>query len=160
MKKFKSHTLKEYLNVLSKKDPVPGGGSAAALNGALGVSLIGMVANYSKGKNSSKVVEKRIQKILNESQGLQKQFLELVDLDAEAYLKVVKARKGTEKQKKTAAKAAAAVPSEVCRLCYKSIQLTTYLVEKGSPYLLNDLEIATEMLFCTFNSARTLLKES
>ena len=45
MKRYKIHTLQEYLEVLSQRTPVPGGGSAAALVGSLGAALISMVAN-------------------------------------------------------------------------------------------------------------------
>ena len=134
MKKYKNFTIKEYLNVLSGKEPVPGGGSATALTAALGVGLITMVANYSKGKSNSKAVEKKIQKILMESRKMKKRLLELVDLDAQAYMGIVKAKKGSAKEKNAAEKKAKNVCSEVCKLSYKAVQLTPFLVIKGNKY--------------------------
>ncbi|MBU4334812.1 MAG: cyclodeaminase/cyclohydrolase family protein, partial [Candidatus Omnitrophica bacterium] len=97
MKKYKNFTIKEYLEVLSRKEPVPGGGSAAALTAALGVGLITMVANYSKAKSSSKVIEKKTQKIIRESEKMKDRLLELVDLDAQAYMGIVEAKNGSAK---------------------------------------------------------------
>jgi len=154
MKKYKNHTLTEYVDVLSKKVPVPGGGSAAALTGALGVALIEMVANYSQGRSSSKRTENRIQKILQHSTQLRQRLMELVDLDAQVYLKVVQTRKAPAKEKKAALKDACDVPREVGKLCYKAVRMTPFLVEQGNPYLISDIEVAIEMLLAAYNSAR------
>ena len=158
MKRFKTHTLEQYLNVLSQRQPVPGGGSAGALTGALGAALISMVAQYSLGRNSSKKVEQKILKVLRESEKIRKRLLELVDLDAEAYLKVVKARKGSLKQKKAALKHAREIPQELCRLSYKAVNLLPQLVKKGNPYLQSDLEIALEMLWAAYASGKINIK--
>ncbi|HBG60376.1 MAG TPA: hypothetical protein DDX37_00825 [Candidatus Omnitrophica bacterium] len=158
MKKYKNFTIKEYLDVLSKKEPVPGGGSAAALTGALGAGLITMVANYSKAKSSSKVIEKKIQKIILESERMKNRLLELVDLDARAYIGIVEAKKGSSKEKNAAVRNAKKVSKEVCTLSYKAIQLTPFLVEKGNKYLISDIEVAIEMLFAAFNSSLALIK--
>ena len=153
MKKYKNHTLCEYLDVLSKKTPVPGGGSAAALTGATGAALVSMVANYSKGISQSRKTENKICSLLKQSEHIRKRLLELVDLDAQAYLGVVKARKQSAQVKKKALREAAKIPREVCRLCYKGIQLAPYLVEEGNPYLISDIEVAAEMFLAAFNSA-------
>ncbi len=160
MKKYKNHTLKEYLDCLSLRTPVPGGGSAAALTGALGVSLISMVANYSLGKSQHKATEDKIQKIIKESQVIKNRLLELVDLDAQAYLKVAATRKAPAKVKQLAQREAQKVPLEVCRLSYKAIELTPFLVEKGNKYLLSDVVVAVEMLFAAFKAALVLTKEN
>ncbi len=154
MKKYKDHTLKEYLNVLSKKTPVPGGGSAAALTAATGAALVSMVANYSIGKGQLKRVDNKIRSILKQSEQIRKRLLVLVDLDAEVYLNVVKARGKPEAFKKRALREATKVPGEVCQLCYKMIQLTPYLVQKGNQNLISDIIVAVDMLFAAFNSAR------
>lgn len=153
MRKFKNHSVKEYLDELSLKVPVPGGGSAAALAGALGAALISMVANYSLGKNKSKTVDQKIKKLLKESERLRKRLIELVDLDAQAYLGVVKTRKSAPAIRKKALKRASQVPRETARLCYQGVLLAPYLVEKGNKYLLSDVEVALELLRAAYNSA-------
>ncbi len=138
---------------MSKKTPVPGGGSAAALTAATGAALISMVANYSRGKSKSKRIEDKISSILKQNEKIRKRLLALVDLDAQAYLGVVKARTASPQVKKRASMKAAKVPHEVCQLCYEAIQLTSYLVKNGNQYLVSDIEVAVEMLQAAFNAA-------
>ena len=79
MKKYKDYTLSQYLEILSLKAPVPGGGSAAALTGASGAALISMVAHYSRGKSNSKLVKRKIENIIKESNRIKNVLLEYVD---------------------------------------------------------------------------------
>lgn len=156
---FKEKTLQEYLDQLSRREPIPGGGSAAALTAAMAVGLISMVTHYSIGrKANTKVVEKRLAKILEQSEPMRLRLLELTSLDSEAYLKVSAARSLDQKTQKLAAKFACAVPLEVCKLCYKALQLTPYLAEKGNPYLLSDVEVALELLLSAFYGARIMVR--
>lgn len=146
---FKNKTIQKYLDQLSRREPVPGGGSAAALTAALGLGLISMVTNYSLGrKSNTKTVEKHLKKILAHSESIRLRLLELTSLDSEAYLK--DRRQGT--------KSALAVPQEVCKLCYKAVQLTPFLANKGNPYLLSDLEVALELLLSAFLAARIMVR--
>ena len=153
MNSYQSFTVKKYLEVLASREPVPGGGSAAALVASLGVALISMVAHYSKGKNFSVKIDKRIDSLLKETQNLRARLLRLVDLDAQAYLKVIQARKKSSKAKQAALKQASEVPHEVCHLCYKAVNLLPFLVKYGNKYLQSDLEVALEMLNAAFNSS-------
>jgi formiminotetrahydrofolate cyclodeaminase len=157
VKKFKNHTISEYLTVLSKKEPVPGGGSVAALTAASAVALLSMVAEYSKGrKNNTKAVETRITKIALQSKELRNQCLDYVDLDAQAYLQVVKVRKGTAQDKRKAERECQRVPKQVAKLAYKAVKLAPYLVEHGNPYLVSDVAVAVELLLASHNSAVVL----
>lgn len=154
MPKYKDQSLAKYLDQLACREPVPGGGSAAALTACLGVALISMVAQYSKGKNKAKSADARIRAILKESEKIRKRLLVLVDSDAQAYLKVVKARKGHAKAKQAALRQAQKVPMEVCRLCYKALDLAPFLVKEGNRYLIGDIQVAGELLLAAFSSAR------
>ncbi len=158
MKALKNHTLVEYTKVLSQRVPVPGGGSAAALTGALGASLLAMVANYSLGKGKPALIEKKLAKVLQSSETLRDRFLSLVDEDAQAYLGIVKARQGTDKVKAKAQKNAQRVSRETCQLCLKAMDLTPDLVIHGNKYLVSDVSVAVEHLLAAFNSAVVLLK--
>ena len=156
---FKDKTLQEYLDQLSRREPVPGGGSAAALTAAMALALVSMVTNYSIGrKANTKAIEKRLGKILAQSEPMRLRLLELTSLDSEAYLKVSAARSLDKKAQQQAAKEARAVPQEVCKLCYKAVQLTPYLAQKGNPYLLSDVEVALELLMSAFNGARIMVR--
>jgi methenyltetrahydrofolate cyclohydrolase len=159
MKKFKNHSLEKYLDVLAAREPVPGGGSAAAMAAALGAGLISMVTQYSLKKGSPALVERRLQKTLLASERLRQRFLRIVDLDAEAYLAVVRTRKGPERARKAALKQAAKVPRELAQLCYQAIDLTPFLVLKGNKYLFSDVEVAVELLLAAFKSAMTMSQQ-
>lgn len=158
MKKYKHHTLKEYSDVLSLKTPTPGGGSAAAYAAALGVALLSMVANYSKGKSSSPAVEAEIRRRLKINDKLRRRLLDLVDLDAQAYLKVVKTRKSAPAVRQKALKAARAVPLEVSQICYQAMDQAPFLVAEGNKHLLSDVEVAGELLLAAFRSAMINVK--
>lgn len=159
MKKFRNHSLKEYLDHLSAREPVPGGGSAAALTGAVGSGLISMVAQYSIGKSDDKKVEEVLKKTLKDSNRIRLKLLDLVDRDAEAYMQVVKARKESPAAKKKAEKLSKRVPLEICQLCYQAIGLAPFLVVKGNKYLLSDVEAAVELLESAFRAAFIFTKD-
>jgi len=150
---YKNQSLQFYLDQLASRNPVPGGGSAAALVGALGAALIAMVANYSVGKGKTKKAQAKIKDVLRKSEKFRQQLLALVDRDAQAYLKVVQTRKAAPNIKHKARQKARAVPLETCRLCYDVLQLAPNLVEHGNPYLLSDVKVAVEMLWAGFNAA-------
>ena len=156
---FKNRTLQEYLDRLSAREPVPGGGSAAALTGALAAGLISMVANYSVNrKTNTKAVQLRLERILQSSETIRRRLLVLTSLDSEAYLKLSAARTLDKKAQSKAAKQALAVPQEVCKLCHKAILLTPVLADKGNPYLLSDVEVAIELLTAAFSGARIMVR--
>lgn len=152
-KKFKDSSLKEYLNLLSERIPAPGGGSAAALVASCGASLICMAAQYSLGRGKPDRIEKRLKAIYAKAEKIRGRMLELVDLDAEAYMAVVRSRKGTVKEQEKANKLACAVPQELAKLCKESVELLNDLVEHGNPNLVSDVEAALDMLFAAYNSA-------
>ena len=70
---------------LAAKEPVPGGGGAAALVGALGAALCEMVGNYTLGKEAYKQVEPEIDRMLRRAGAIRERMLELVDEDATAF---------------------------------------------------------------------------
>ena len=79
------NTIQEFLAVLSSKAPVPGGGGASALAGALGNALGQMVANLTIGKKRYADVEEEICGLLMRMEGLQAEFVRLADRDAEVF---------------------------------------------------------------------------
>ena len=156
---FDRFTLVQYLDQLSTKEPVPGGGSAAAYAAALGTGLLSMVANYSLGrKANTKTVEARLLRSRTASEVIRKRLLALTSLDSEAYLQIVAARSKDNKTQRLASRNAAKVGEEICRLCYKAMDLTPFLVEKGNPYLLSDVEVAVELLRAGYNGSMVMVK--
>jgi glutamate formiminotransferase/formiminotetrahydrofolate cyclodeaminase len=81
-------TLDGWLDELAGGTPVPGGGSAAALAGALAGALVAMVARLTVGRKAYASVQGRAGEILAEAEALRAQLRRLVDDDAAAYAKV------------------------------------------------------------------------
>ena len=133
-------SLKEYLNDLAAKLPAPGGGSAAALTAALGASLISMVVNFTLGKPKYAAYEQELKEILDKSEGLRKEFLDLVDLDVQAY-----------QSKNT--RDALNIPFMVCRLCFEGMKLCPPLIQKGNVNLISDVAVAAVLLESAFSAA-------
>ncbi len=133
-------SLKNYLDDLAAKLPAPGGGSAAAFNAALGVSLISMVVNFTLGKPKYLRFENELKEILEKSEKLRNEFLSLVDLDVLAY-------------KSKNIRDALDVPFMVCRLCFEGIRFCPVLIKKGNVNLISDVAVAAILLESAFSSA-------
>lgn len=137
---YRLNNLKKYLDDLAAKLPAPGGGSAAALTGSLGASLISMVINFSIGKPRYARYEKFLNATLKKSEKLRKRLLDLVDLDVRAY-------------KSKDLKESLAIPLEVARLCLEGIKLCPELIKKGNVNLISDVGVAAVFLEAAFTSA-------
>jgi formiminotetrahydrofolate cyclodeaminase len=134
---YAGSSLRNYIEDLAAKKPAPGGGSAAALNAALGVSLISMVANFTTGKPKYAKYEAEINNILKKSDKLRNDFLSMVDLDVKAY-QSRDPRKAME------------VPFMLCRLCLEGVKLCLPLIKKGNTNLISDVAVAAIMLESAF----------
>lgn len=155
--------FREYLDDLAAGKPAPGGGSAAAAAGALGVGLLSMVANFTTGREKYKNVEAEIRKVLYSSEKLRGELQKLIDEDILAYQKVssaYKMPKETEEDKKarteaiqTALKDAMAVPLAACRNLFEATKLCRPLLEKGNQNLVSDVGVAAELIASAFESA-------
>lgn len=155
--------FKEYLDDLAAKKPAPGGGSAAAAVGALGVSLLSMVANFTVGKDKYEDVEAEMQELLSSAEKLRAELQKLVDEDVAAYQKVsaaYKMPKDSDEQKaarseaiQAALKAAMQVPLATCRSLFEAGKLCEPLLEKGNVNLVSDVGVAAEFIAAGFVSA-------
>jgi len=137
---YKTQSLTKYLNHLAAKLPAPGGGSAAALNAAMGVSLISMVINFTLGKPKYAVFAKELKITLVKSEKLRKCFLDLVDLDVLAF-ESKNIRKSLE------------VSLRLARLCCQAAKLCPPLISKSNVNLISDLAIAVVFLESAFVAA-------
>jgi len=144
--------LREFANELSIDSPAPGGGSTAALSGALSVSLSSMVANLTTGKTGYEDVQKDAIKIALTAQALKDEFLRAVDLDTLAFNKVMdamKMAKKTDEQKKErdkaieeASKEATLVPLGVLEKSIEALKLAKEIALKGNKNSLSDAGVA------------------
>ena len=97
---YAQKTLKNYLDALAAKQPIPGGGSASALVAALAVALDSMVANFTVGNKRYRRIRPQIRNLLKKNERIRKKLLGLVDKDTVAYLKLNAAFKLPKDDKK------------------------------------------------------------
>jgi len=145
--KLVDKTSVEFVEVLASKEPVPGGGGASALVGAIGIALGNMVASLTLGKKKYAEVETDILRLQVEATELQNKLLSLVDKDAEDFEPLAKAY-GIPKDDpnraeimENALKAACETPLEIMRTCAKSIDIIEEFAEKGSSLALSDAAV-------------------
>lgn len=93
-------TIKEFINKVLSNDPVPGGGSVSALNGALATSLAAMVANLTIGRKKYVEVNEIMEDLSVRFEELTRQLITDVDRDSEAYDRVFSAFKLPKKRMK------------------------------------------------------------
>lgn len=149
--------LKEYLDDLAAKKPAPGGGSAAALNASIGVSLMEMVANYTIGKGKDKVREEKVAGALVKIENLRARLKDLIDADVAVYSKL---SKGMKELKKDSAeleaiyREAADVPFKICKISSECLDICKDIAEYGNKNLITDTAIAAILLEGAFFSAK------
>ncbi len=148
-------SVRNFVQELSSDSATPGGGSAAALCGAMGAALSAMVARLTVGREKCRGAWERMEGIKRGSDELAERFLELVQEDTDAYQEVIAALrlpKETEDEKKIrrealqgAMRKASSVPLETLRASERLIQMTKEAVEKGNPNTLTDAAAAVHL---------------
>ncbi len=141
----------EFLEALSSKEPVPGGGGASAAVGAFAGALGMMVANLTIGKKRYADVEEEIKASLIKLKGLQEELVRLTDADAKAFEPLSKAyglpRETKEQQEKKEAVMeealyeASVVPMEIMETIRKVMEELEVLGEKGSRIAISDVGV-------------------
>jgi formiminotetrahydrofolate cyclodeaminase len=156
-------TVNGFLDEVASSLPAPGGGSVAALAGALGAALTSMVCNLTLGKKKYAAVEQDMKNILERSEDLRAQFTGLVDKDTEAFNKVMEAYalpKDSDAQRALrsaaigeATKEATLVPLEVMKHCIDGIALVQEVASKGNSNSVSDAGVSALMLHAACEAA-------
>ncbi len=143
--------LRQFCNETLSDSPAPGGGSVAALMGALGISLGGMVANLSAGKRGWDDKLGLFSDWAVQAQALKDELLFLVDEDTAAFNKVMDAfglpkDSAEEKAARSAAiqsanKYAAEIPLRVMQTAFKSYKILGEMAEQGNPASISDVGV-------------------
>jgi methenyltetrahydrofolate cyclohydrolase len=149
-------TVSAFLDELASSSPAPGGGSVAALSGALGAALTTMVCNLTIGKKRYADVEEEIKKVKDEAEKLRTLFIDLVDRDTLAFNKVMEAfalPKDGEAQEalrraaiQAATKEATLVPLEVMKHCIDAMALAQQVASSGNANSVSDAGVSAQML--------------
>jgi methenyltetrahydrofolate cyclohydrolase len=149
-------TVSQFLDELASNSPAPGGGSVAALAGAVGVALTSMVCNLTIGKKKYADVQDEMNAVVEQTELLRKEITQLIDQDTEAFNAVMTAfglPKGTESEQATrsaaiqeATKAATLVPLNVMRSCEKGLIHARTVAQRGNKNSASDAGVAALML--------------
>ena len=141
-------SIKSYLAKTASGDPLPGGGSSAALNAALAAALTEMVANLTIGRKDFEAVDADMRAVAEKAAAFRSKLVDDVDRDSEAYTQVLKAfqmPKATEAEKaerrravQEAFKEAARVPLGVARDALAIMDLGRAVISKGNPNAASD----------------------
>lgn len=152
---FTKLSCEEFVSVLSSKAPVPGGGGASALVGAIGTALGNMVGSLTVGKKKYASVENDIIELKKRADQLQTDLLRLVERDAEVFEPLSRAYalpKATEEEKaekqrimEKALREASVVPLEIMEKCCEAIELQRDFAAKGSSLAISDAGVGVVM---------------
>jgi len=155
--------VSNFLDELASNSPTPGGGSVAALAGALGAALISMVGNLTVGKKKYEDVEEDIKKIISSSEKLRYELSQLIEEDVKVFnnfMATYKMPKETEDEKKVRAEKmqeslieAAKVPLKVAYKCLDILSLSKVVAEKGNINVVSDVGVAVLMAEAALESA-------
>jgi formiminotetrahydrofolate cyclodeaminase len=149
-------TIPDFVSVLASKEPVPGGGGASALVGAVGTALGNMVGSLTVGKKKFADVEAEIIALQKKSDQLQADLIALIDKDAEDFEPLSKAYglpATTDAEKAEKAKImeeclriACGTPAEIMRKCAEAIKICEEFAAKGSKLAESDAGVG--VIFC------------
>ena len=137
-------TVTAFTQELASPAPVPGGGGASALAGAIGISLGDMVGELTTGKKKYADVEEDIRSLMERAQALRVRLLEFVDGDAEAFAPLAKAysipRDDPDRDAvmESALRTACSVPMDILRACAEAVDIIEEFAAKGSRLAVSD----------------------
>lgn len=154
--KLVQKTCADFVSELATKSPVPGGGGASALVGAIAVALGNMVASLTIGKKKYIDVEEDIIRLQKRAYAIQDKLLELVDEDAKAFEPLSKAysmpketQSQIEEKERVMEEAlikASLVPYKIMEVCIEAIDIIEELAQKGSRLAISDAGVGASCL--------------
>lgn len=144
-------TIRAFLEATAARQPTPGGGSVAALTGALGAALGEMVIQYSLGKKTPPEHEPKLKSLLAEFTRARLMLTELMAEDQAAYAALSEARKAPRDEKTLVAalRMCIQVPQAITATALAMLDLCEKTVAMANPFLLSDLAIAADLAMTT-----------
>jgi methenyltetrahydrofolate cyclohydrolase len=153
----------KFLDELASAEPVPGGGSVAALGGAMAAALLSMVCRLTIAKKGYESVQSEMETLLDRLEPFQSEFCELMQADIDAYARVLDAYKlpkasDADKAARSGAiqqvlKHASAVPLRVAEECSALIDLARPIAEKGNKNAASDAGVGVLMAAASLRGA-------
>lgn len=156
MTRFAGLTVAQLLDAIASPDPTPGGGTASAIAGAMGASLLIMVTGLAKSKNNTDDEKAALQAARLALEPLRAEMSRLADADSDAFDQVMAAYrrpKVTNEEKgartsaiQTALRQATVVPLETLRACAAAMPLAAQVAEAGNRSAASDVGVAVGLL--------------
>ena len=147
----------DFVDEVSRESPAPGGGSIAALAGALGASLSSMVANLTSNTRGSEDVDTILNETAEKCQQLKFDLVRAVDADTDAFNEYMEARRlpnKTDEEKKArneamqnGLKKAVNVPLNTAKMSYEAIKVAEPVVEYGNPNSITDVGVGAQIAY-------------
>lgn len=145
-------SVREIMDRLATRDPIPGGGSAAALAGSMAAALVGMVVELTTGRPAAAAHEDELAEIAEVAAGLRSELLDLTQADADAYDAVVTARRlprdgdderaARESAMTDATRRATIAPLRTARAAASVLELARRLAPIGNANAISDVGVA------------------
>ncbi|MBE0570068.1 MAG: glutamate formimidoyltransferase [Ignavibacteriaceae bacterium] len=149
--------LTDFIDEVSRESPAPGGGSIAALAGALGASLSSMVSNLTANKRGSDAVDKILNDAAEECQQIKEALVKAVDEDTNAFNSYMSARRlpnKTAEEKKTREEAmqaglkqAVMVPLSTAKQSFRAIEIAEAVAKNGNPNSITDVGVGAQSAY-------------
>lgn len=149
--------LSDFIDEVSRESPAPGGGSIAALAGALGASLSSMVSNLTANKRGSEAVDKILNDAAEECQQIKEALVNATDEDTNAFNAYMNARRlpnKTAEEKKVREEAmqaglkqAVLVPLNTAKQSYRAIEIAEVVAKNGNPNSITDVGVGAQSAY-------------
>jgi formiminotetrahydrofolate cyclodeaminase len=160
---FRNKSIEEFIEVLSSKEPVPGGGGASAFAASMGTALASMVGNLTLGKKKYIDVQEDIKILQDKTKVLTDELMNLIDEDAKVFLPLSKAYSlpsTTEEEKiykeqvmEEALNIASSVPVKIMEKSHQMLLLLDEYADKGSKIAISDVAVSAVMLKAAISGA-------
>jgi formiminotetrahydrofolate cyclodeaminase len=163
MTQIKDTAIEPFLDALASSSATPGGGSAAAIIGAMGAALVSMVCNLTIGKKKYADVEGEMKEVLHKAEALRHKLTGMIEDDVKAFDQVMAAygmAKETDADKvardkaiQSALKQATEVPLRCCHAAREVIDLAAIASEKGNLNVISDAGVGVLAAYAALRSA-------
>ena len=160
---FTEQKVSEFLDALASKEPVPGGGSGAALAGGLGAALVSMVCNLTIGKKGYEQAWEPLTELRVRSEELRARMVELLEADTQAYGKVMEtyrlprdtaeAKAARKEAMQAALRHAAEVPLQIAESCGAVVDLALPAAELGNRWAVSDAGVGALLAEAAMHAA-------
>jgi glutamate formiminotransferase/formiminotetrahydrofolate cyclodeaminase len=149
--------LTDFIDEVSRESPAPGGGSIAALAGALGASLSSMVSNLTANKRGSDAVDKILNDAAEECQQIKEALVKAIDEDTNAFNaymnarrlpnKTVDEKKAREEAMQAGLKQAVMVPLNTAKQSFRAIEIAEVVAKNGNPNSITDVGVGAQSAY-------------